>query len=64
MKTFKYTARSQFGANVDGVIEANTQAEAVAILKDDGMIVRTIEVAGGERDIDLRIGGKKTKEKK
>ena len=63
MKTFKYTARSQYGANVDGVIEANTQEEAIALLKDDHLIVRTIEAAGGEHDIDLRLGGRKTKEK-
>lgn len=63
MKAFKYTARSQYGANVDGVIEANTQDEAIALLKDDNLIVRSIEPAGGEHDIDLRIGGRKTKEK-
>lgn len=63
MKAFKYTARSAYGANVDGVVEANTREEAVAMLKDDGYIVTSIEASGGEHDIDLRVGGKKTKEK-
>ncbi len=63
MKAYKYTARSSYGAKVDGVIEANTKDEAIAILKDDGMIVHSIEASGGEHDIDLRLGGKKTKEK-
>lgn len=43
--------------------EANTQEEAVGSLKDAGLIVETIEEASGEHDIDLRLGGKKTKEK-
>ncbi len=63
MKAFKYTARSSYGATVDGIIEANTKDEAIAQLKDDGYIVTKIEASGGEHDIDLRIGGKKTKEK-
>ena len=63
MNTYKYTARSSYGATVDGVVEANTQDEAVAQLKDDGYIVSTIEPAGGAHDIDLRIGSKKTKDK-
>ena len=63
MKTYKYTARSSYGAIVDGVVEANTQEEAVVQLKDDGYIVTSIEVSGSDHDIDLRIGGKKTKDK-
>lgn len=63
MKAFRYTARSSYGAAVDGIIEANTTGEAVALLKHDGYIVTSIEESGSEHDIDLRIGGKKTKEK-
>ncbi|MBR3315013.1 MAG: type II secretion system F family protein [Atopobiaceae bacterium] len=63
MKTYKYTARSSFGATVEGVVEANTREEAIIQLKDDGYIVTTIEATGSEHDIDLRIGGKKTKDK-
>ncbi len=63
MKAFRYTGRSSYGAPVDGIIEANTSAEAVAMLKDDGMIIQSIEPAGGEHDIDLRLGSRKTKEK-
>lgn len=63
MKAYKYTARSSYGANVDGIIEANTQEEAVAQLKDDGYIITSIEVSGGEHDINLSLGSKKTKEK-
>lgn len=63
MKTFKYTARSSYGATVEGVVEANTQEEAVVQLKDDGYIVSSIEVSGSEHDIDLRIGSQKTKDK-
>lgn len=63
MKAFKYTARSSYGAKVDGIIEANTKEEAVVLLKDDGYIVESIEVSGGEHDIDLRIGNRKTKDK-
>ncbi|MCH3943661.1 MAG: type II secretion system F family protein [Atopobiaceae bacterium] len=63
MKTFKYTARTDAGATVDGVVEANTQAEAVDSLKQEGLVVSTVEEASGAHDIDLRLGGKKTKEK-
>ena len=63
MKTYSYKARSSFGANVDGIIEANTRDEAIAQLKGDGYIVTSIEESGGEHDIDLRIGNKKTKDK-
>lgn len=63
MKAFRYKARSSYGATVDGVVEANTLDDAVSQLKDDGYIVSSIEPASGEHDIDLRIGGKKTKEK-
>jgi type IV pilus assembly protein PilC len=63
VKAFRYKARSSYGANVDGIVEANTKDEAVAQLKDEGYIVTSIEVSGGEHDIDLKIGSKKTKEK-
>lgn len=63
MKAYKYKARSSYGAIVDGILEANTEHEAVSQLKDDGYIVMSIEVSGSEHDIDLRIGSKKTKEK-
>lgn len=63
MRTFRYKARSSFGADVDGVTEANTQDEAVIQLKDEGYIVTTIEEVTGDIDIDLRMGNKKTKDK-
>ena len=63
MKTYKYTARSSYGATVEGVVEANTREEAIIQLKDDGYIVASIEATGSEHDIDLRIGSKKTKDK-
>lgn len=63
MKTFAYTARSGAGSEVKGVLEANTQEEAIAGLKGDGLIVTSISESGGAHDVDLRIGGKKAKEK-
>ena len=64
MKTFNYTARSSEGGQVTGVAEANTREEAVRALRDDGLIiVRIDEVGSGKRDLDLRLGSKKTKEK-
>lgn len=64
MKTFAYEARTLTGTDVKGVIEANTQEEAVERLRADELIVSTIKVTGdSDRDIDLRIGGRKTKEK-
>ena len=63
MKAYKYTARSSYGALVNGVTEANTEAEAVAALKDDGLIVVTIDEARASRDLDLRLGNRKTKDK-
>ncbi len=63
MKTYKYKARSTYGAIVDGIVEANTEYEAVTQLKDEGYIVSTIEATGSEHDIDLKLKNKKTKEK-
>lgn len=62
MKTYKYTARTAASTEVDGIIEAATVDEAVGKLKEGGMIVERIEESGGEHDIDLRMGGRKTKE--
>ena len=63
MKTFNYKARTEAGGAVTGVAEANTRDEAILNLKDAGLIVESIAEAGGEHDIDLRLGGRKTKEK-
>ena len=63
MKTFKYTARSQEGTAVDGVIEANTQDEAIELLKGEGLIVSAIEESGKTTDIDLRLGSRRVKDK-
>ena len=63
MKTFKYNARSQEGTAVDGVIEANTQDEAIELLKGEGLIVGVIEESGKTTDIDLRLGGRRVKDK-
>ena len=64
MKTFNYTARSLEGGQIDGVAEANTMEEAVSQLKGNGLIVERItEVADGKRDIDLKLGSRKAKEK-
>jgi type IV pilus assembly protein PilC len=62
MKTFNYKVRSESGAAIDGVAEANTLEEAVVALKDAGFIVETIEETSSNRDIDLRLGGRKAKE--
>ena len=64
MKTFNYTARSLEGGQVTGVAEANTQDEAVRQLKDMNLIVVKIsEVGGSDREIDLKLGTRKAKEK-
>ena len=63
MKTFKYNARSQEGTAVDGVIEANTQDEAIELLKGEGLIVGAIEESGKTTDIDLRLGSRRVKDK-
>ena len=64
MKTFDYTARSEAGTQVTGVAEANTRDEAIRQLRDDGLIVESISESGaGKRELDLRIGSRKTKEK-
>jgi type IV pilus assembly protein PilC len=63
MKTFRYKARSRQGANVDGVLEANTRDEAVSQLIAEGLIVSSIEETGGITDINLSIKGRKAKSK-
>lgn len=64
MKTFSYKAVSADGNHVEGVIETNTQDEAVRALREQGLMLKMLdEVSDSKRDIDLRIGGKKTKDK-
>ncbi len=65
MKTFSYTARAlEGGGEITGVAEANTQSEALRQLRENGLIVTRIsEVSDSQRDLDLRLGGRKTKEK-
>ena len=65
MKTFSYTARAlEGGGEITGIAEANTQAEAMRQLRDNGLIVvRIAETTDSKRDLDLRLGGGKTKEK-
>ena len=62
MKTFKYTVRSPKGHSSDGVVQARTQAEAIQQLRADGLIVTKLEEVTGSRDIDLRLGGRRTKD--
>lgn len=62
MKTFKYTARSAQGAESTGVIEAPTESEAIQQLRMDGFIVTKLDEVTGARDVDLRIGGRRTKD--
>lgn len=64
MKTFNYIARSSAGGEVSGVAEANTREEAIGQLKDSGLIVsRITEVSDSKRDVDLKLGSRKAKEK-
>ena len=64
MKTFNYVARSSSGGQVEGVAEANTREEAISGLRSSGLIVIKLnEVSDAKRDLDLRLGNKKTKEK-
>ena len=63
MKTFSYTARSQSGEMVEGVAEANNREEAIRRLRDDGLIVSKMTENQGTKDIDLKLGNRKAKEK-
>ena len=62
MKTFKYEVRSAQGATSEGVIEAPTQSEAIQQLRADGLIVTRLDEVTGSREIDLRLGGRRTKD--
>lgn len=63
MKTFTYTARHQeFGDIHEGVQEANTKDEAIAQLKEQGLIVSKIEEVQTQHDLDLRIGSRHAKD--
>lgn len=64
MKTFDYTARAETGDTLTGVVEANTLGEAVRQLRDEGLIIeKLVESGDSTRDLDLRLGSRKTKEK-
>lgn len=63
MKTYKYSVRSKGGAGIEGLVEANTEDEAVRYLKDGGLIVESIEPTGDRARIDLRLTGRRAKEK-
>ena len=64
MKTFDYVARSTAGGQVAGVAEANTRDEAIRQLRDSGLIIESItESSDSKRDIDLKLGARKMKEK-
>ena len=53
------------GEEVSETVEANTREQVVALLKEEGLVVREVTEAGaGEKEIDLSfLGGKKVKEK-
>lgn len=64
MKTFKYIARSEQGNRIEGVAEANAADEAIAQLRNEGLIVEKLEEVGDSiLNMDLNIGGGKAKEK-
>jgi type IV pilus assembly protein PilC len=63
MKTYNYTARAIAGGQVNGVAEANNREEAIRHLRDEGLIVEKIDEVRGKKDIDLKIGSRKAKEK-
>lgn len=63
MKAYSYTARSEAGATVDGIVEALTRDDAIESLRSSGLIVQDIEESTGAHDVDLRLGGRRTKEK-
>lgn len=49
---------------LEGVVEANNRDEAVASLKEQGLIVSSIEeTPTRDHDIDLRLGGRRAKDK-
>jgi type IV pilus assembly protein PilC len=63
MKKFKYVARTEAGAQVKGVSEANTQAEAISSLRADGLVVESVQETDSTKDIQLNLGSKRIKEK-
>lgn len=63
MKAFNYKARSQAGAQVDGVIEANTSDEAIEKLRESGLIVEGISEVSPASGADLRLGYARTRDK-
>ena len=64
MRTFNYTARSPEGVQHTGVVEVHSRNEAIRQLRDDGLIIEKLsEVSPTKRDLDLRLGTKKAKEK-
>ena len=64
MKTFSYTARGIEGGQVTGMAEANTKDEAVRQLRESNLIVEQIEETGdSKKDLDLKLGSRKAKEK-
>ena len=63
MKAFNYKARTNTGAPLDGVIEANTSEEAVAKLREGGLVVESIREAAAAGGADLRLGGARTRDK-
>ena len=61
MKTFRYTGRSQEGTVVQGVVEANTQDEAIEQLTGEGDTSEDVTITqreDGWKTSDLKIGGK------
>ena len=64
MNAYSYKARSSGGTVVEGLLEANTRDEAVDRLRTEGLIVTSIRETGDTaHDINLSLGGRKTKEK-
>lgn len=63
MKAFNYKARTDTGAPIDGVIEANTSEEAVEKLRESGLIVEEVKQASAAGGADLRLGSSRTRDK-
>ena len=63
MKAFNYKGRSVSGAQVDGVVEANTAEEAIEKLREGGLIVESIKESSPASGVDLRLGGARTRDK-
>ena len=58
MKAFNYRARTANSTPISGVIEANSQQEAIEKLREGGMIVETIEATGSGREVSLELGSR------